>query len=404
MIALRKIAETNTTITLEWDSVPGAIGYRFRSATTTKWSHTFDVTRQSVKFSKAAWYEVEALGTKDAGRYPAVAPPPPPGDVTYPASYYSGPLGNKNPLPPKRGCFLGAWLSLPGGAITWPQHITRVGQREADMGRKYDFIMITDWDYLWPDNKLKWINDHGSLAVVGGLNFGRTVMDIAAGHADADIDRFADHWKALGFPIMVRLHHEMDLQHLIYHCVGREIAFRDAWRRIVERVANRGASNVGWWFCPMEGTARTSVDAAYPGDNYVDWFGTDNYNFDRVGGSGWATPLHSGWAEFWELFDYPAGPGYQSRHAQYGPRKPFVVAETNSIFDPNHPTKKGQWYRNIPAAAKNMEYLCGIGFFDTDATAENPEFNWLVDHPTSVSEIYAGWKALAGDPYFNSRA
>lgn len=71
MIALRKIAETTTTITLEWDPVPGAIGYRFQSGANSKWSHTFDPTRKTVKFSKAAWYTVEALGVKDAGKYPA---------------------------------------------------------------------------------------------------------------------------------------------------------------------------------------------------------------------------------------------------------------------------------------------------------------------------------------------
>lgn len=76
MIALRKKAETTTSITLEWDSVPGAVGYRFQSAAQPKWSHTFDANRRDVKFSKAAWYKVEALGKRDSGQYPTAVPPP----------------------------------------------------------------------------------------------------------------------------------------------------------------------------------------------------------------------------------------------------------------------------------------------------------------------------------------
>lgn len=69
---LRKKAETESTITLEWDSVPGAVGYRFQSAAQPKWSHTFDATRTSAKFSKAASYKIEALAVEDTGEYPSV--------------------------------------------------------------------------------------------------------------------------------------------------------------------------------------------------------------------------------------------------------------------------------------------------------------------------------------------
>lgn len=88
MITLRKKSETTSTITLEWDAVPGAVGYRFQSSTTApKWSHTFDPTRTEIKFSKAASYKVEALGVKDAGVYPTVTPPEPPtGGTRIPAN------------------------------------------------------------------------------------------------------------------------------------------------------------------------------------------------------------------------------------------------------------------------------------------------------------------------------
>lgn len=69
---LTKTAETATSITLSWAPVPGAAGYRFQSSSSApKWSHTFDPTRTSVKFSKAQWYKVEALGVTETGQYPS---------------------------------------------------------------------------------------------------------------------------------------------------------------------------------------------------------------------------------------------------------------------------------------------------------------------------------------------
>ena len=80
-LTLTKIAETNSTITLGWIPVPGAIGYRFTAEKQAKPSHTWDPTRDSVKFSKgSAWYKVEALGVAAVGQYPVIDPPPPPPD------------------------------------------------------------------------------------------------------------------------------------------------------------------------------------------------------------------------------------------------------------------------------------------------------------------------------------
>lgn len=76
MIALSKVAETSSTITLGWTAVPNVIGYRF--TVDGKISHTFDPTRTTVKVSKEAdRVLVEALGVQDSGVWPATEPPPP---------------------------------------------------------------------------------------------------------------------------------------------------------------------------------------------------------------------------------------------------------------------------------------------------------------------------------------
>jgi hypothetical protein len=74
-LTLTKISETSTKITLGWTPVPGAVGYRFQSATQApKWSHSWNATLAQTTFSKADWYKVEALGVESAGQYPSLAP------------------------------------------------------------------------------------------------------------------------------------------------------------------------------------------------------------------------------------------------------------------------------------------------------------------------------------------
>ena len=185
-------------------------------------------------------------------------------------------------------------------------------------------------------------------------------------------------------------------------CGGPFIA---AWQRMVNIFKANGATNVGFWWVPEEGVTRSCINVSYPGDTYVDWVGSDWYNVCLVGRTDqWCTPLHSGWAQFGELFNYTGlGSTIPSQHSLWGPRKPFVVAETGSWYDANYPSHKGDWYRNIPAAARNMLYLRGIQFFDKDVTAaEGALNNFRVDYPTSNPSVYAGYKALAADPWFNT--
>lgn len=74
-LTLRVLAETEQTITLGWDPVPGCVGYRFSREGHEKFSHTWDPARSSVRFAKGSeWYRVEALGVGESGQYPPAAP------------------------------------------------------------------------------------------------------------------------------------------------------------------------------------------------------------------------------------------------------------------------------------------------------------------------------------------
>ncbi|GIV03677.1 MAG: hypothetical protein KatS3mg015_2507 [Fimbriimonadales bacterium] len=75
-MSLSVVSETETTITLGWDAVPGAVGYRFTRSDSPRRPHTWDASRTTVRFGRGAeWYSVEALGVLDVGSWPE--PPPP---------------------------------------------------------------------------------------------------------------------------------------------------------------------------------------------------------------------------------------------------------------------------------------------------------------------------------------
>ena len=334
----------------------------------------------------------------------AVPPDPTPG-VTYPASYYAGPLGQENMLPTKEGAFL---IDFYGGiGETDATYEAAINQREATMGRKFDGLMthyggggtyngIANCASVHP-YRLQWIHDRGSLPLLS-WHPDRTIADVNSGAVDGCYRALADHLKALGFPVMLRTWWEFNLDGPVWHGCGQP--FIDAWRRVVGIFDSRGATNVGFWWCPNNGVDYGCVHSSYPGDEYVDWVGDDGYNWCSVGSECWSAPDVVGWAEFGQIYDHTV---YETIHARYGPRKPYIVGETGSVYDPAHPAKKGQWFRNIPAVARNMEYLRGISFYDADVSAVGDK-NWRVDHPTSDASVYAGFVAMAQDPWFNTRA
>jgi hypothetical protein len=338
-----------------------------------------------------------------------------------PASYFAGPLGSGNLVPSRPGAFL---LDMYGGeGTTWAQVQSGVLQRQQDMGRRFDGVGVhysgnevwggvfgmTDPTGYSPRAE-QWIHDNGSFPLVTWTP-DLTISQINEGAADAIWAKAANYWKAYPFTIMLRAFTEFDGPFNTYSAVPWSAngyvdscgaPFIAAWKRMVNIFQANGARNVGFWWVPEEGVNRTCVNVSYPGDDYVDWVGSDWYNVCLGDGSGWCTPYHSGWAQFGELFNY-TGLSSKSQHELWGPRKPFVVGETGTWYDANYPGLKGDWFRNIPAAAKQMRWLRGIQFYDTDASpVEGPRNNFRVDYPTSNPDVYAGFKEMAADPWFNT--
>jgi hypothetical protein len=395
-MTLTKLSETSTKITLGWTPVPNCIGYVFY-ADGQRVSNTWDPNRSQVTFAKGpAKFKVQAVGVEDEGVYPSG--PPPTGQ--YPASFFNGPLKERNVVPnDANGGIVILWTGIAGN--NEQQQRDLITKRMADAGRKMDGIQFQgDQLTVGGQRAEDWISSQGMLPCMAWNTF-TSPATVLSGGSNAAIDAIADRLKK-PYRIMMRLMHEFDLGHVPYACTSIAAApqWVNAWRYIVQRIHARGATNVGFWWCPTEqagSPSRPVINACYPGDEYVDWVSSDLYN--NVGG--WSTPLHEGWAEFNELVDYGSLGGPPSMMNMYGGKKPFVVGETGSRFDPANVNRKGNWFRNIDTTKSPS--LRGIAFFDVN-TGSQEYNNWLVDADQSYANYqahqmggtsqnaYQGWK------------
>jgi len=369
---------------------------------------------------------------------PEPEPPVPPAD--YPASYFTGPLGLENVLPvDPNGALLCLWHSPQGG--TAAQTRASIQQRMSDCGRAFDGLGIHGYTldgrgggHLGAGGEL-WVHQQGSIPLVswtpgrltrGGQNL-NTMREINDGLHDDAFTKAANYWKDLGFRVMLRQFWEFDGNWFPWSPTANPKAndgfpnpgcttaeWIQAWKRVVGLFQSAGATKVGFWFCPSEGFNRSIPTACYPGDAHVDWVGSDIYN--QASATVWTSPLHIGWAEFWENLNYTGhGTSLVCKHDEFGPRKPFVVGETATLADSSNASRKANWYRNIndhANAKPDMPYLRGIQLFDVDLHSSEG-FDWRVDSSQTYAQkvahtqgaidaaTYQGFKDFAAHPDWN---
>jgi chitodextrinase len=318
---------------------------------------------------------------------PPPPPPPSPTPVGYPASFFTGPLGMNNILPPKPGAFLGVW---PQGTIAEQQ--LQIANREQFVGRRFDFIPVHHGAPAgacyqtapFSQGREKWVADRGSMPIISWTH-GWTLDQVNAGLADACLRDVGARFAAWGRPILLRIYWEFNGTWFPWSGTGAK--FINAWKRTVDVMRSAGATNVGFVWCPDEGNF-AGTNESYPGDAYVDWVASDRYN--------WST---SPWQTFQKLFSDPWS-GAAQIHDKYGPVKPYMVAETGSVEDPLTPGRKAQWHRDALAAIKlRFPSLRGFVYFDVDMT-RGYGVNWRLD--TSQSSL-EGFRDMALDPHFNTR-
>jgi hypothetical protein len=172
---------------------------------------------------------------------------------------------------------------------------------------------------------------HGSIPMItwnprGGPDPARwRLAAIINGTHDAYIRQYATAVKNWGYPIFIRLMHEMngdwnyewqELQN-----GNRRGEYVPAYRHVVDIFRAVGANNVSFVWCPniVEPTSDwPSLASLYPGDGYVDWTALDGYN--------WGATQRWGWWSFDRLFNYS-----YNVILKLAPSKPVMIAEFGTV-------------------------------------------------------------------------
>lgn len=331
---------------------------------------------------------------------------------TWPASYFTGPAGQNNILPPNgtyptNGALLGITPGGPG--VTYEQSIQDTLDLETFLGRKFNIIQRSAGDCSFPTSVANDMAANGWKLMVK-WQFHPYLQDVLNGSQNACIQQFGQGAAAWGQPFFLRFFWEMNgnwFQHSYYSSgvLATPQQHRDAFRHVVDQLRLGGMTKGSVVWAPGEGhyANNDSFDEtlAYPGDAYVDWVGADAYNFGRPGDwcGGGSGPAFQGWCPLELVFhDRFAQPdGTSNLEHDFRGRKPYMAAETGS--NEGSPGQKGEWFIDGIAAIKaRFPGLYGYVYFHINTTSTEGCCNWRLDSSTSALE---GFKALATDPFFN---
>jgi beta-mannanase len=196
-----------------------------------------------------------------------------------------------------------------------------------------------------------------------------------SGSYDGLIRERAQAVRSLGFPIFIRLMHEMNGDWFPWCCDAPR--YRESWRRVHDIFAEEGAVNVAWVWSPTP--SRSGWQAYYPGDDYVDWIGASVYN--------WGT-TQAPWK--WRSLAEVLEPFYTDV-ADRG--KPIMLAEVGSAEQGGN---KAAWVLHGAAALEEAfpDVKAWIHQEYTDGTAD-----WRVE---SSSESLVAYRRIVRGEYFGA--
>jgi mannan endo-1,4-beta-mannosidase len=193
---------------------------------------------------------------------------------------------------------------------------------KASLGRSPDYVT---WYETWSNGNfneghrryLRTVDEHNLTAVISWDPYdpkGHAVnqsqyklSNIYGGNFNGYIDSWAEGLADYGEPVFLNFAHEMNGDWFPWG-VGvngnSKTDFVQAWRHIHERFRRAGANNVRWVWMPNKvyDAIPASLQDVYPGDNYVDWFGMNGYNWGTS--VYWEScPCQSKWESFSKVFD-----------------------------------------------------------------------------------------------------
>lgn len=311
------------------------------------------------------------------------------------------------------------WGALISGSTynvgSAPADMRSVAAFEAHTGKRVSIIHFgQSWfsngaPLNFPTASFDNVRNHGSIPLFswssrdahqGGIdpNFRSNV--VASGIYDSYIRQFANAAKAWGHPFFLRFDWEMNgwwypwaegklgTGTAIYNGnnPGDYVAM---WRHVHDIFTQVGATNVTWVWCINEMTNTSAgqhppMAQIYPGDNYVDWTGMDNYN------------RYAGWESFSAII---TGAGtnwilntYQSLLA-IAPSKPIMLAEFGSKEDTIDGQRKADWLIDALTVQLPVHFpqIKAAVYFNWNVTNDpaNPDSSIVIESSPAAQAAFA---------------
>jgi hypothetical protein len=325
----------------------------------------------------------------------------------YPTSFYTGPAGATNLLPPN-GTYPsnGAWLGIaPGGpGKTFDDGTNQQLSREAAVGHKIPIAHRFAGSCSFPTPHANALVANGWIPMIS-WQFNSFADQVINGSQDACITSFAQGAASWGHPFFLRIFWEfngdwMNYSKLSTGGLASSTQERDMWRHTVDVMTRAGLTKASFVWAPGEGHYGNgdtlNEAAAYPGDNYVDWVASDGYNYNSS--DGWCGAMgrpHTGWCTFEDIFHDSIVSGGNVEQDFRG-RKPYMVAETGSTEGTTG--QKQQWLTDADSRIKAaFPGLYAFVYFDIDTRSTEGCCNWRLD---STANVLDGFNVMADDAFF----
>jgi hypothetical protein len=259
---------------------------------------------------------------------------------------------------PADGVLTGAYIDF--GEMEDDVTLEKIEDFEQLVGKHQGIIASSSFwgEQNFPMANMRLIARHGSIPLVFWSPWDRpykeglgpdkfSLTSIIAGQHDSYIDQWADGAREFGGLMMVSFANEMNGSWFpwsgVHYGGGHSTSggfegpetFKAAWRHVVDRVRQRGVTNVKWVLHLMDFSSPNEdwnlAEQYYPGGNYVDWLGFSLY--------GAQFPSDDHYPDFVSCFDWP-----YTELAEIDPTKPIMLCEWGVG---EFPAKgdKGEWIR-----------------------------------------------------------
>ncbi|MCT1477126.1 glycoside hydrolase family 26 protein [Microbacterium sp. p3-SID336] len=213
---------------------------------------------------------------------------------------------------------------------------------------------------------------------------------IIAGDEDYYIDAAADRIKAYAKPVMIAFDPEFDNEP--NRMKGSMSDYAAAYRRVHDRFAARGVTNVAWAWVSTGYLGAGNDDRildGYPGDDYVDWIGYDPYNFYTCNDTEWTT------------FKDKIQPKYDFFVEHGLGDKPQLLSEYGTSYNVSDPALATAWHRDIPDALKGFPNLKALVRFNSEGELGTGEQCQLqIENGAGMLDSF---RDAGLDPYVNTR-